>query len=190
MRSFTIAAFALLSFSLSGQTFNDIRLFGVGGKSATSWHGQADLQMVQLELGHAFSPRTTVAVVTGAANLWQPKSWFGDLYGDGHESVRALSASLLVRRTFRTQSRVRPFLEGATGPMVAEKRVPASTSRFNFVTHAGAGLVFNGDGRFPVFVGYRFMHISNGGYAPRNPGINVSAAVVGVQLRSARPRQH
>ncbi|MGZ8867296.1 MAG: acyloxyacyl hydrolase, partial [Thermoanaerobaculia bacterium] len=96
----------------------------------------------------------------------------------------------LVRRTFRTQSRLRPFLEGATGPMIAERRVPASTSRFNFVTHAGLGLVFNGDGRMPVFVGYRFMHISNGGYAPRNPGINVSAAVVGVQLRSARPRRY
>lgn len=190
MRSFTIAALALLSFSLSGQTFNDIRLVGVGGRSATNWHGQADMQMLQLELGHAFSPRTTVALVAGAANLWQPKSWFGDLYGDGHESVHALSASLLVRRTFRTQSRIRPFLEGATGPMLAEKRVPASTSRFNFVTHAGAGFVLNGNGRMPVFAGYRFMHISNGGYAPRNPGINVSAVVVGVQLRSARPRRH
>ena len=190
MRNLTIAAFALLSFSLSAQTFDDIRLVAVGGKSATNWHGQADLQLLQFEMGHALSPRTTVALVAGAANLWQPRSWFGNQYGDGNESVRAMSASLLLRHTFRAGSRVRPYLEGASGPIFAEKRVPASTSRFNFMSQAGAGFVFNAEGRIPVFAGYRFLHISNGGYAPRNPGLNVSAAVVGVQLRSARPRRH
>jgi hypothetical protein len=54
---------------------------------------------------------------------------------------------------------------------------------------ASAGFVYNVGGRVPVFAGYRFLHISNGGYAPRNPGLNVSAAVFGVQLRSARPRR-
>ena len=41
----------------------------------------------------------------------------------------------------------------------------------------------------PLFAAYRVMHISNGGYAPRNPGLNVGAAVLGVQLRSATPRR-
>lgn len=189
MRNFTIAVFAVFSVSLSAQTFDDIRLVAVGGKSATNWHGQADLQLLQLELGHSFSPRTTVALVAGVANVYQPRSWFGGLYDDGSESVHGLSASLLLRRSFRTHSSVRPYLEAATGPMVAEKRVPASTSRFNFVTQAGAGVVFNATGRMPVFAGCRFLHISNGGYAPRNPGLNVSAAVVGVQIRSAMPRR-
>jgi hypothetical protein len=31
----------------------------------------------------------------------------------------------------------------------------------------------------PVLIGYRFSHISNGGYAPRNPGLNVSSIMVG-----------
>ena len=195
MRNFTIAALALLSFStpftcsLSAQTFDDIRLVAAGGKSSTNWHGQADVQLLQLELGHSYSPRTTFAIVAGAANLWQPKSWFGDLYGDGHESVRALSASLLVRHTWRPGARIRPYVEAASGPFVAEKRVPAATSHFNFMTTAGGGFVLNADGRLPLFAGYRFMHISNGGYAPRNPGLNVSAAVLGIRLRSARRHQ-
>jgi hypothetical protein len=189
MRNFATAAFVLLSFSLSAQTFDDLHLVAAGGKSSTNWHGQADLQLLQVELGHRYSPRTTFAVVAGAANLWQPRSWFGDLYGDGNESVRALSASLLVRHAWRPDASIRPYVEAASGPLVAEKRVPASTSRFNFMTQAGAGFVFNAQGRTPLFVGYRFLHISNGGYAPRNPGLNVSALVVGVQLKTAMPRR-
>ncbi|HEX6095049.1 MAG TPA: acyloxyacyl hydrolase [Thermoanaerobaculia bacterium] len=189
MRNFTIAVLALFAGSMSAQTFDDIRVVAAGGKSSTTWHGQADVQSLQLELGHALSSRSTVAIAGGVVNLWQPRSWFGDLYGDGNESVRALAVSLLLRHAWRPQASVRPYLEGGTGPLVAEKRVPASTSRFNFASQAGAGLVFNARGRMPVFAGYRFLHISNGGYSPRNPGLNVSAAVVGVQLRNARPRQ-
>ncbi|HEY0372716.1 MAG TPA: acyloxyacyl hydrolase [Thermoanaerobaculia bacterium] len=179
----------LLAMSLSAQTFDDLRVVGAGGKSITNWHGQADLQLLQVELGHSLSPRTTVAIVAGVANLWQPRSWFGDFYRDGNEPVRALTASVLVRHAWRPNARVRPYLETASGPFAAEKRVPASTSRFNFMTQAGGGLIFNAAGRMPVFAGYRLLHISNGGYSPRNPGLNVSAAVVGVQLRSAMPRQ-
>ena len=189
MRNFTIAAFALFSFSLSAQTFDDIRVVAAAGKSSSSLHGQADVQFVQLELGHTLSPRTTVAIVAGAMNLWQPRSWFGDQFGDGNESVRALAAAALLRHTWRACSSLRPYVEVASGPMMAETQVPASTSRFNFITQAGAGFVFNGGGRMPVFAGYRFMHISNGGYSPRNPGLNVSAAVIGVRIRNATPRQ-
>jgi hypothetical protein len=167
----------------------EVRVYASGGKSITTWHGQADLQAVHVELGRALSPRTTVAVVASPMQIWQPRSWFGDQFGDGNESVHALAASLLVRRSFRVHSPLQWYVEGATGPMVAQKRVPASTSRFNFVTEGGAGIVLNAQGRLPVMAGYRFMHISNGGYSPRNPGLNVSAAVIGVQLRSATPRR-
>lgn len=180
---------AAVSLTASAQTFDEIRLYALAGKSTTTWHGQADLQAVNLELGRSLSPRTSIGVVLAPVNLWQPRSWFGDLYGDGNESVRALSASLLIRRTFRERSPVRPYLELSTGPMLAEKRVPAATSRFNFVTQGGAGVMFNADGRFPFFAGYRVMHISNGGYAPRNPGLNFGAVTAGVQLRSATRRR-
>lgn len=189
MRRLVLVLAAALALPLAAQTFDDVRVYALGGKSTTTWHGQADLQALNLELGHALSPRTTVGVVIAPMNLWQPRSWFGDQFGDGSESVRALSASLLVRRTFRERSSIQPYLELSTGPMFAEKRVPAATSRFNFVTQGGAGVVFNGQGRFPLFAGYRVMHISNGGYAPRNPGLNLGAIVAGVQLRSATRRQ-
>jgi hypothetical protein len=193
MRSFLVAVIALLTGSLSlpasAQAFDDLRVAAVGGKSTTNWHGQADLQLLQLELGHSLSARTTVAIVAGAANLWQPRSWFGDQYGDGNESVRAFAMSLLLRRSFRENANIRPYVELASGPIIAEKRVPAATSRFNFMSHFGGGVVVNANGRVPVFAGYRFLHISNGGYAPRNPGLNVSAVVIGVQLRNAMLRR-
>jgi hypothetical protein len=183
----TIVAMPLV---VSAQTFDLVRVTASGGKSLTSWHGQADLQGLNVEIGRSLSPRTTVGIVIAPFTLWQPRSWFGDQYDDGHESVQALSASLLLRRTFRERASVQTYLEGSSGPMFADKRVPAATSRFNFVSQAGAGVVFNAQGRIPIVAGCRFMHISNGGYSPRNPGLNVSAVVLGVQLRSAslRPR--
>lgn len=185
MRRLVLAVSLLLTLSGSAE----VRVYASGGKSITSWHGQVDLQAVHFELARALSPRTTVAVVASPTVLWQPRSWFGNQFGDGNESVRAMAASLLVRRSFRVQSHVQWYIEGATGPMIAEKRVPASTSRFNFMTQGGAGIVFNANGRLPIIAGYRFMHISNGGYSPRNPGLGVSAAVIGVQLRNAMTRR-
>ena len=189
MRTLAFVVAASVALAAEARTFDGIRVYAAGGKSTTTWHGQADLQTLNVELGHALSPRTTVGVVLAPVNLWQPRSWFGDQFGDGNESVRAMSASLLIRRTFRGQSSIQPFIEMSTGPMFAEKRVPASTSRFNFITQWGGGVTFNARGRFPLFAAYRVMHISNGGYAPRNPGLNVGAAVLGVQLRSATPRR-
>lgn len=187
MRNLLVLTFVLL-LPVNAAAFDELRVYAVGGKSMTTWHGQADVQAVNFEMGRALSPRTTFAVVLSPMTLWQPRSWFGDDFGDGNESVRAIHGALLLRRTFRSQSSVQWYVEGSTGPMFAEKRVPASTSRFNFATRAGTGVVLNAQGRLPVIVGYQFMHISNGGYAPRNPGLNVSAGVVGVRLRSARPR--
>jgi hypothetical protein len=155
-----------------------------GGQSHETWHGQADIQALNLEIGKAFSPRTEVAFVFSPMSLWQPRSWFGDQFGDGNETVRALAASLLVRHRLNTNSsRVHFYGEAATGPMWAEKAIPASTSRFNFSTQLGAGVVLMPRARFPVMVGYRFSHLSNGGYSPRNPGFNISTIVVGVQVR-------
>lgn len=161
-----------------------ISVFGIGGLTPKSWHGHSHLQAVSVEVGRPLGPRTDLAMVVSPMNLWQPRSWFGDAYGDGNENVRALSVSLLLRRRFNLDSsRVHYYLEGASGPMWAEKAVPASTSRFNFASHAGTGVIFNPDSRFPIIAGYRFMHVSNGGYSPRNPGLNFSTLVLGVQVR-------
>jgi hypothetical protein len=190
MCRFVLAILAIFPLCASAETFDEVRVYASGGKSITNWHGQSDLQALHVELGRALSPRTTVAMVLAPMNVWQPRSWFGDRYADGHESVRAISGSLLLRHTFRPDARLQWYAEGSMGPMIAQKRVPAATSRFNFASAIGAGLVLNAGGRFPLVAGYRVTHISNGGYAPRNPGLNVSSIVIGMQVRTAIPRRH
>ncbi|HVS32035.1 MAG TPA: acyloxyacyl hydrolase, partial [Thermoanaerobaculia bacterium] len=78
------------------------------------------------------------------------------------------------------------YVELLVGPMWAEKQVPASTSRFNFITQPGFGLTFARRGRVAPTLGYRFSHVSNGGYSPRNPGINVNSIVLGLRFQSSR----
>lgn len=183
MRRLVIGLLCVLPTVASADLLDEVRVYGMGGKSMTNWHGQADVQAMHIEFAHAFSPRTTVAVVVSPMNVYQPRSWFGDLYGDGSESVPALATAALLRRTFRVDARMPWYLESSFGPMWAQKRVPAATSHFNFISTAGVGFVLNARGRNPVTLGYRFMHISNAGIEPRNPGLNVSAIVVGVQLK-------
>ncbi len=182
--------FTLFAITASAQPTGNIELSLAGGKSLTSWHGQADFQALNLAFVHPISPRTDVSLVLAPIALWQPRSWFGSLYQDGNESVHAVSAALLMRRTFnRDSSRVHYYIEGGTGPMWAEKRVPASTSRFNFMSQAGAGVVWMPNSRLPLILGCRYAHISNGGYAPRNPGLNLPSLILGVRFRTATTRR-
>src|SRR5687767_6495325 len=183
MRRFAFLLLALLP-SLASAEISHVAVSVAGGQSHKTWHGQADVQALNIELGKALSPRTEVAFVASPMNLWQPRSWFGDQFGDGNETVRAIAASVLVRHRLNVDSsRIQFYGEAATGPMWAEKAIPASTSRFNFATQFGAGVVLMPRSRFPLLAGYRFQHLSNGGYSPRNPGFNISTIVLGVQLQ-------
>jgi hypothetical protein len=186
LRAACCVALFLLPSVAAAQT-PELSVYALKGQSNETWHGQADLDALNIELGRAISPRTDVAFVLAPARLWQPKSWFGDDFNDGNENVRALSGSLLVRRRFNVDSsRVQWYGEASTGPMWAEKAVPASTSRFNFVTQFGAGVVLLPKARLPIVAGYRFLHLSNGGYSPRNPGLNFSSLTLGVRVHIAR----
>lgn len=183
MRSIAFLLLALFP-SLAFGEISHIVISAAGGQSHKTWHGQADIQALNVELGKALSPRTEVAFVASPMNLWQPRSWFGDQFGDGNETVHALAASVLLRHRLNVDSsRLQFYGEAAIGPMWAEKAIPASTSRFNFTTQFGAGVVLMPRSRFPVLAGYRFHHLSNGGYSPRNPGFNISTIVVGLQVR-------
>ena len=182
--------FALLSVTASAQTFDRISVHGAVGKSLKTWHGQATIQSLNVEFGRASSPRTDRAFVVAPMSVRQPRSWFGDQFGDGDENVAAVSASLLMRRRFRERSsRAAIYVEASTGPMWAQRRVPAATSRFNFISQFGAGVELRPQSRTPIVIGYRFGHISNGGYAPRNPGLNVSSLVIGARFRTGTTRR-
>ena len=154
-----------------------------GGQGSNGWHGSADVQSVGFEWGKALSPRLEVFGVAGVHSVRQPKSWFGDQYGDGQQTVFAGSLSLLWRLRLARMGSVEPFAEISTGPMWAESQVPAATSRFNFITQYGYGAMLFADRRHPLLIAYRFSHISNGGYSPRNPGWNVHSVLLGTRLR-------
>jgi opacity protein-like surface antigen len=53
-------------------------------------------------------------------------------------------------------------------------------------SQAGLGVIFFANGRMPVHLGYRFMHISNGGTSGRNEGLEVHQAIIGVRVRRLR----
>ncbi|HEX9983214.1 MAG TPA: acyloxyacyl hydrolase [Thermoanaerobaculia bacterium] len=185
----TFAVFAtLLAIALPAEA----QLFGrpdrvnvsmTGGKSMTTWHGQADYQSLNIELSRALSYRTEAGIIVAPTQLWQPRSWFGDQYGDGNEKVQAISGAFLVRRYFGESHVVRLYVEGAVGPMWSEKQVPAATSQLNFISQPGIGVTLFPRSRYAVQMGYRFAHISNSGLSSRNPGLNVHSFVIGTQLR-------
>ena len=124
------------------------------------------------------------AVVTYSA-VRQARSWFGYRDGDPNDDVRAESLSFFVRR--ESSLPLAPFFEIATGPMWSNRRIPAATSRLNFDSQLGLGLVLMPGSRAPVRLGYRFSHISNGGLGTsRNPGLNVNSVFVGVRVKKFR----
>lgn len=169
-----------------------------GGKSLTSWHGQARFRSIQFELTGTsrfiarFIPKSEAGVALMYSDIRQPKSWFGNQYGDGDDSVRGENAFLFIRRAWRGSSNVQPYVELGTGPMWSNRRVPAATSRLNFDSQLGLGARFFARGQ-PLFIVYRFSHISNlafgdqnPGHAKRNPGWNVNTILVGTRLLKFR----
>lgn len=179
MKHVLTSTLVALSFAVAAdaQTY---RFYGVGGKSLTNWHGQADVQSFAFELDRPLTKRTEVGFAIAPYHVTQPVTWFGE----GAEDVNALHGALVLRHHFSIRSnRVQPYVELGSGPMWAEKRVPAATSRFNFISQGTIGVTILPERNFAWFAGYRFMHISNGGYAPRNPGLNINSIVIGARMR-------
>lgn len=161
-----------------------LNVFLSGGRSIPNWHGQASFEAVNFELTRDWSPHTEVGYVIAPSVIQQPRSWFGNKYGDPDETARALSGSLLIRHHFmRESTRIQPYLELSSGPMWATRRVPAATSHFNFISQAGFGAVLAPTRSMSFVIGYRLAHVSNGGYASRNPGLNIHTLVLGTRIR-------
>jgi len=164
---------------------NRKNVYVFGGKSMTGRIGQADIEALNFEFGRATNSRFEFGTVLATMNIRQLKSGYGDQFGEGSHNVSAISSSLFVRYHFGNDSRrVRPFVELSSGPVWSEKRVPAGTSRINFISQGGFGVTIRPRERYGFIVGWRFGHISNGGIeADKNPGYNTNALVLGLQLR-------
>lgn len=164
---------------------NRRNLYVFAGKSMTGRIGQADLEAINYEIGHASSPRWEFGNAFALMNIKQRKSGYDEQLGSGYRNVAAAAVSLFVRRHLgNADARIRPYLELSSGPLYSRYRVPAGTSRINFISQGGVGVTWNPTARYAVIAGWRFGHISNGGIeADKNPGYNTNALVIGVQLR-------
>lgn len=171
-------------------------LYFSGGKSPMNWHGRSIFHDFDFEIaGHASRlPRPLRNSEVGARITYsavrQARSWFGYKYGDPNDSVRAEWLDLFARRESSTPHLgVRPYGEFGTGPMWSNRRIPAATSRLNFNSQATLGVVLFPSSRRPVRFGYRFAHISNGGLTHRNPGLEVSSLLLGIEWARHRDRE-
>ena len=88
------------------------------------------------------------------------------VYGFG-----AAPAGLQMRA--RPGETVQPFADVGAGALVFREPMPsAHSNRFNFIASAGAGVHIARPGKLGVTLGYRLVHISNGGTGTFNPGLD------------------
>jgi hypothetical protein len=179
---------------LSSSAFaGDFNIYLGDAKSETNRHGQSRFRTISFELTgrppllryiERYLPDARAGVDIDYADVRQPRSWFGYTYGDPDDSVRAEWAHFFVRNYWRTSSNtLRPYVDLGTGPMWSNRRIPAATSKLNANSQLGLGVVLFPNTRMPLSIGYRFFHISNGGMAGRNPGLNVNGFFVGARIR-------
>src|SRR3954454_4897274 len=170
----------------------DFNIYLGDAKSETNRHGQSRFRTISFELTgrprllhyiERYVPNARLGVDIDYADVRQPRSWFGSTYGDPDDSVRAEWAHFFVRQYWRTSSDVRPYVDIGTGPMWSNRRIPAATSKLNFNSQLGLGLALVPNAKMPLFVGYRFFHISNGSLSGRNPGLNVTGFFIGTRVR-------
>ena len=161
-------------------------LFLGDGKIAETIHGDATLKSIQFELAGTVDwmklRDTDVGVALAYAEVEQPRLLFPPPGGGETDTVRAESAYFFARKRFVRWSFVEPYIDLGSGPMWSNRRIPADTSRVNFQSQITGGAIWLPRSRVPIFTAYRFSHISNGGFAPRNPGVNVYSVIVGARV--------
>jgi lipid A 3-O-deacylase len=87
-----------------------------------------------------------------------------------------------LQYTFVGLDRLRPHIEGGGGPIWTDLggRVPEQPGEFNFVVWGGAGAAWLLTPRWALNIGYRFVHISNGGTRAPNSGLNFGLPFAGI----------
>jgi hypothetical protein len=167
----------------------DFNIYLSHATSESNRHGQSRFRAISFELlthqrlVERWLPNSRAGVDLTYSDVRQPRSWFGYTYGDPNDNVRAEWAHFFVRNFWRANSpTLRPYIDIGTGPMWSNRRIPAATSKLNFNSQLGVGAMLFPDARLPIYAGYRFSHISNGGLTGRNPGLNVNGFFVGARV--------
>lgn len=82
---------------------------------------------------------------------------------------------------------VQPYLNGSVGILYFRDQVPVmDSSKFNFALAFGAGVQIWYRQNQSIQLGYKYLHISNGYTAPRNPGMDSNLFYIGYSLSWAR----
>ncbi|HEY3055087.1 MAG TPA: acyloxyacyl hydrolase [Thermoanaerobaculia bacterium] len=149
------------------------------GENPMNRHGHSVFHSIHFEVVAGRWRSSDVGATITYSKVRQARSWFGYRDGDPDDHVRAESLVAFIRR----ENRHHAYVELATGPMWSNRRIPAATSRLNFDSQIALGIVAFPNSRNPLRLGYRFSHISNGGLAGRNPGINVNSIFLGMRVK-------
>jgi len=84
-----------------------------------------------------------------------------------------------LKWNFDTGRRVAPYFDMDGGLLLTSSNVPSGISRVNFASGPGVGANF-GHGKAHWSLEVRWLHISDAGLTPDNPGINILEARVGL----------
>lgn len=86
-----------------------------------------------------------------------------------------------MQARLRLFERVQPFVAMNAGMLWFARPVPSErAAQLNFTAEIGAGLLIGRAGRPGLMLGYKFHHISNGGTAASNPGVDGHMLYAGV----------
>lgn len=87
-----------------------------------------------------------------------------------------------LQYTFTGLDRLRPYIEGGGGPIWTDLGglVPEQPGQFNFAVWGGAGAAWILTPQWALNVGYRLVHISNGGTRTSNSGLNFGLPFAGL----------
>ena len=100
----------------------------------------------------------------------------------GQDAVYGVGAAPLgLRIRFRPHAALQPYVAASGGALWFRHPVPTpDAARFNFIADLGGGVRYARPGRIGVMAGYRLQHISNGGTAAVNPGLDAHMFYLGI----------
>ena len=135
------------------------------GVSVEVGHGDDSTSLLRLAIVDAWRKRDPFFGEWRLAGYWE---FSAGVWDNKDEST----ADIGITPVFRAERRG-VYVEGAIGLHLVQTHISASrifSTAFQFGDHLGAGIYFGSGGRYDL--GIRVQHISNGGVAKPNPGIN------------------
>jgi hypothetical protein len=117
---------------------------------------------------------------------WIVEPWVAfvsDQHGVHRTDSFEIGLNLLFAKLTFGDGRVRPFIEGGEGVLYTDLRKQRFGSRMQFSSQFGVGLEYQIRPDLAFSFAARLRHMSNGGTASSNPGVNTLFGLVGLTFR-------